>query len=134
MRMVEELLRPGVQNRHHADSGADVAPITGQLDNGFRGRFHERGVAVALVGAQHFAQLRRHGDRDVEVGTRQQLGLARCDPALGLILMASRAAAVFARVVGIDLCAAVIAAPQVPTERVRSAGQDVGDGTPMRGQ
>jgi len=25
----------------------------------------------------------------------------------------------------------VIAAPQVPTERVRSAGQDVGDGTPM---
>jgi hypothetical protein len=96
VRVLEELLRPGVQNRHHADSGADVAPITGQLDNGFRGRFHERGVAVALVGAQHFAQLRRHGDRDMEVGTRQQLGLARCDPALGLILMASRAAAVFA--------------------------------------
>ena len=30
MWMVEELLRPGVQHRHHADSAADVAPITGQ--------------------------------------------------------------------------------------------------------
>src|SRR5882724_12400121 len=48
--------------------------------------------------------------------------------------MASRAAAVLAGVVGVDLGAAVIAAPQVPAERVRSAGEDVGDGTPVRGQ
>ena len=70
MRMVDELLRPSVQHRHHADGAADVAPITGQLDDGLRGRLHERGVAVALVGAQHLAQLRRHGNRDVEIGAR----------------------------------------------------------------
>jgi hypothetical protein len=57
MRMVDELLRPGVQHRHDADGAADVAPITGQLDNGLRGRFHERGVAVALVGAQVIARI-----------------------------------------------------------------------------
>ena len=39
MRMVDELLRPSVQHRHHADGAADVAPITGQLDDGLRGRF-----------------------------------------------------------------------------------------------
>jgi hypothetical protein len=33
-RVVVELLRPGVQHRHHADGAADVAPITGQLDDG----------------------------------------------------------------------------------------------------
>src|SRR4249920_4151456 len=72
--------------------------------------------------------------RDVEVGAGQQLDLARRNPALGLILMASRAAAVLAGVVGVDLAAAVIAAPQVSAERVRPAGKNVGDGTPMRGQ
>ena len=111
MRMVDELLCPGVQHRHHADGAADVAPIAGQLDNGLCGCFHERGVAVALVGAQHLAQFRRHGNRDMEVGARQQLGLACRDPALSLILMASRAAPVLARVVGVDLAAAAIAAP-----------------------
>jgi hypothetical protein len=45
--------------------------------------------------------------------------------------MASRAAPVLAGVVGVDLTAAVIAAPQVPTERVRSAGEDIGNGTPV---
>jgi hypothetical protein len=34
--------------------------------------------------------------------------------------------------IGVDLGAAVIAAPQVPAERVRSAGEDVVDGTPVR--
>ena len=131
MRVVDELLRPGVQHRHHADGAADVAPITGQLDDGLRGRLHQRGVAVALVGAQRLAQLRRHGHCDVEIGARQQLRLARRDPALGLILMASRAAPVLAGMIGVDLGAAVIAAPQVPAERVRSAGEDVGDGTPV---
>src|SRR6516164_11509284 len=92
-------------------AAADVAPIAGQLDNGLRGCFHERGVAVALVGAQHLAQFRRHGNRDMEVGARQKLGLACRDPALSLILMASRAAPVLARVVGVDLAAAAITAP-----------------------
>src|SRR5262245_8678302 len=131
MRVVDELLRPGVQHCHHADGAADVAPITAQLDDGLRGRLHQRGVAVALVGAQYLAQLRRHGDRDVEIGARQQLRLARRDPALGLILMASRAAPVLAGMIGVDLSAALIAAPQVPAERWRSAGEDVGDGTPV---
>jgi hypothetical protein len=37
MRVVEELLRPGMQHHHHAHGTADVAPITGQLDDRLRG-------------------------------------------------------------------------------------------------
>src|SRR5215467_283127 len=42
-------------------------------------------VALGEVGI--VAQFRRHGNRDMEVGARQQLGLACRDPALSLILM-----------------------------------------------
>ena len=47
--------------------------------------FIKQGVAVTLVGAQHVAQLLGHGDGDVEVASRQHLGLARFEPALGLV-------------------------------------------------
>ena len=41
----------------HDRAGRDAKALSSGHDNGFRRRFHERGVAVALVGAQHFAQL-----------------------------------------------------------------------------
>jgi hypothetical protein len=126
--MVDKLLGPGVQHGEHADGAAGVTAIMGQLDDGLRRCLHERGVAVALIGAQHIAQLRRHRDRDVEIRTRQQLGFARGEPALGLITMACRAAPVLAGVVRVDLGAAMVAAPAVPAEHFGPAGQDVGDG------
>ena len=131
MRMVDELLRPGVQHGHHANRAADVTSIAGEFDDALGSGPHQCGVAIALVRTQHIAQLLRHGDRDVEVGAGQQLDLARRNPPLGLILMASRAAPVLAGMIGVDLSAALIAAPQVPAERWRSAGEDVGDGTPV---
>src|SRR4249919_4175926 len=47
-----------------------VAPGCAMDDPGLPPGRLERGVAVALVGAQHLAQLRRHGNCDVEIGAR----------------------------------------------------------------
>ncbi len=46
MRMVDELLRPGVQDRKHAGRAADVTPVAAKLDYGFRRRLHEQRVAA----------------------------------------------------------------------------------------
>jgi hypothetical protein len=49
MRVIEELLGPGVENSQHADGAPDEPAITGQLDDGLGGRLHEHTVAVPLV-------------------------------------------------------------------------------------
>jgi hypothetical protein len=94
----------------------------------------KHGVAVALIGAQHVAQLLRHRDGDVEVGARQKFRLTRSNPAFSLVTVASRAAPVLARVVGEDLGTAMVAAPKVPAELFGPAGENVGDGVAVRGQ
>ena len=134
MGVIDELLGPGMQDGEHADGGADVSWITGDLDDGVGGGLHRKGVAVALVGAQHVPQFLGQRDGDVEIAARQHLELARRKPALGLISMAFRTAPVLARMVGVDFVAARIAAPEVPAERFGAAGQNVGDGAPMRWQ
>jgi hypothetical protein len=66
--------------------------------------------------------------------TWKHLGLARLQPALGLVGVALGTAPVFAGVVGEDLGMALVAAPEVSAERLGAAGQDVGDGAPLRRQ
>ena len=131
--MVDELLGPGVQDGEHADGGADEAGVAGQLDDGLGRCLHQQGVAVTLVGAQQRSQLLRHRDGDVEIIGRQHLGLAGFEPVVGLLGVAFGTGAVFAGVIREHLVAAFIAAPQVSAERFGAAGQDVGDGTAMRG-
>ena len=79
------------------------------------------------------AQLLGHGDDDVKVRRRQHLGPAALEPGLGLIGVAFGTAAVLAGVVGEDLGVAMVAAPEVSPEGFGTAGNDVGDGTAMRG-
>jgi hypothetical protein len=76
MGVIKQLLGPGMEDGHHADGAADKPAITGQLDDGPGGGLEQRAVAVTLVCAQRRAQLLGHGDRDVKVGGREQLGLA----------------------------------------------------------
>ena len=131
MGMVEQLLGPGVQDGEHADGAAHIARVAGQLDDGLGRRLHQQRVAVLLVGAQRVAQFLGHGDGDVKVGTRQHLGLACAEPFFGLISMAFGTAPVLAGMVGVDLGAATIAAPEVSAERFRAAGKDVCNGAPV---
>jgi len=132
VRVVEELLRPGVQNGEDADSRSDVAGIVSQLDDCLSRCLHQQRVAILLIAAQRVSQLLRHGDGDVKVGTGQHLCLARGEPVLRLISMAFGTAPVLAGMVGVDLGAAMIAAPQVSAERFGATGKNVGDGAPVR--
>ena len=59
MWMEDKLLCPGVQDGEHADGATDVARVTGEFDDGVRCRFHQQGIAVALVGAQHVPEFPR---------------------------------------------------------------------------
>src|SRR5215471_9062441 len=70
----------------------------------------------------------------MEVGTGQDLGLTCGEPMLGLISMAFGTTPVLAGMIGIDLGAAMVAAPEVSAECFGAAGQDVGDGAPVRRQ
>ena len=134
VRVIKKLLGPGVQHRQDTDGPTDIPRVASQLDDGLCRSLHEQRVAVLLVGAQHLAQLLRHGDGNVEVGAGQNLGLACGEPALCLISMALGAAPVLAGMVGVNLGAALIAAPEVSAEGFGAAGQDVGDGAPVRWQ
>lgn len=132
--VVVQLLRPGVEHGEHTHLGADIARVAGQLDDRLGRGLHQQRVAVALVGAQHGAQLGRDGDGDVEVGRIQELGGTSGEPALGLLAVTSRTTSVAAGMVGIDLGAARLAAPEMATQRGAAAGDDVGERPPVRGQ
>ena len=132
MRVVEQLLGPGVQDGEHADRRPDMARIAGEFDDGLPGGLHQQGVAVTLVGAQRVAEFLGHGHGDVEIARRQHLGLAGREPALGLVGMAFGTATVLARAIGEDLGGALVATPEAAAESLGSAGLDVGDDAPMR--
>ena len=134
MRVEVKLLGPGVQDGQHADRAANMAGVAGQLGDRLARRRHQRAIAVALMTAQGGAQLLGHGDGDVEVGARQHLGLTLVQPDPGLFAMAFRAAPVATGMAAMDLGAARGAALEVSAQGFGPAGQDVGDGAPMRGR
>ncbi len=134
MGMVDELLRPGVEHRKHANVAAHMARVAGQFDNGLRRGLHEQRVGDFLPAAQRLAQFIRHGDGDMKVRAGQKFALPRFEPSLRLIRMAFGTASVPAGMVGIDVLVATIATPEMPAERFGAAGQNVRDGAAMRGR
>src|SRR5262249_18618771 len=132
--VVMELLGPGMENSQYSWGAADEAGVAGNIDDGMRCGLHQEGIAVLLVGAQNVAELLRDCDGDVKVGTGQHLELAGLEPALGIIGMTLGAAAIAAAVVGENLLGAVIALPEVSSQRCGATGQNVGDGAAMRWQ
>ena len=119
VRVVEQLLGPGVQDGEHADGAADVARIAGQFDDGLGGGLHQQGVAVTLVGAQRVPQFLGHGDGDVEIGDRQHLALRAVEPASVWSAMTFRTGPVLAGVIGEDLGGALVAAPEAVRRALR---------------
>jgi hypothetical protein len=132
VRVVEQLLGPGVQDGKHADRRSDMASVVGEFDDGLRGGLHQEGVAVTLVGAQYVAEFLGHGHGDVEIARRQHLGLAGFEPALGLSAMTFGTTPVLAGMIGEDLGGALVATPEPPSEGFGAASLDVGDGAPVR--
>jgi hypothetical protein len=128
----EKLLRPRMQDGKHTDRAANMAWVASEFDDGLGGGLHQDGVAVTLVGAQDLPEFLGHGHGDMEVAGRQHLGLARLEPAFGLVGMAFWTTPILAGVIREDLGGALVAAPEMSAESLGTAGKDIGDGALMR--
>ena len=85
------------------------------------------------MGPDHRPELGRHGEGDQVVGRGQQFAPLAIEPLGGIGVTALGTSPVIARVIGIVLLAA--AAPvELTAQCGGAAGQQGGDGAPMRGQ
>jgi hypothetical protein len=69
-----------MEHRGEADAGAEVLGVGGDGDQGLGRRSEQDVVDHRLVVIRDVGNLGRHGEHDVEVGHRQQLGLACGEP------------------------------------------------------
>ena len=123
-----------MENGQHADGAAKPACITAEIDDRLGRGVHQRAIAQTLPSSYDGVEFLGQGDGDMEIRNRQHLGLTFVEPGLGLIAMAGRAAAVATAMVDMDLVAAAVALPDLPSESRGSTGENVGDGAPMRGR
>ena len=66
--MVQERLRPGVEDGEEADRGAQVPRVAGDLEQGLRGRAEQDLVDDLLVAQRERGDGLGYGEDDVEVG------------------------------------------------------------------
>jgi len=126
MRVMREGLPPGVQNGDHAAFGAEVAGIGTDEANGLRRRLEQDVVDDRLVLQGDGRDRRRHGEDDVEVRHRQQVGTAIGDPLGARQALALRAVPVATAVIGDADEAAVTALLDMAAERCGPADLDGG--------
>ena len=99
--MMVEVLAPGVKHSDHADLGAQLLRIGGGHPQSFgRGLEYDR-IDRRLVLECDLGHLSRHGEDQVEVGNRQQLGLTLGQPLGASQPLALRTMAVTAGVIGL---------------------------------
>jgi len=122
VRMVMQVLAPAVQYDDEADLGTQVPRIGFDLAQGFGRRPEQNGIDPRLVLEGDFGDRRRHGEDDVEIGRRQQLGLPLNQPCGPRRPLAFRAMPVAARIVGDADQATLRAALDMTAERCRAAG------------
>src|SRR5467141_3824984 len=115
---------PGVQYRRDADAGSEVLRVGRDGEHRLRRGLEQQIVDHRLVLVGDVANRRRQREDDVEVGNREQLGLARRHPLARRRALALRAVPVAAAVVGDRGVGAVLAARDVSAQRRRAAALD----------
>ena len=78
--MVMECLSPSMQHRDRTDLGAEVTWVGGDVAQCLGRGSEQDAVDDLLVVEGDLGDLCGHGEDDVEVGHRQQFGLARFQP------------------------------------------------------
>ena len=124
MRVMEQVLSPGVQHGDHAGLGAEVLGIGGDGAHRLGRRLEQDVVDDRLVLQGDRGDRRRHGEHDVEVRDRQQLGLSVGEPLRPSQALAFGAVPVAAGIVGDADLAAVGALLDMAAERRRAARLD----------
>src|SRR6202790_14312 len=124
MRVMPQGLAPRVQNGEPADLRAEPARIGGQNGHGFEGGLEQDRVDDGLIlegnGPDGWGQ-REH---DMEIGNRQQLGLAVGEPGLSRRRLTLWTMPIAAGVVGDAACATIVACLDMAAERRWSTSGD----------
>ena len=131
VRMMSQVLRPGVQYRQHADASAQMAGIGGDLEQGLGSGPKQQAVKGSLVAQCEWRQLLRHGEDDMGVGHRQQACGLFHEPAVTGRGLTLGTVPVAAGVVSDSLIAAAIAPFQMCAERSRTAQADIAQYLPL---
>jgi hypothetical protein len=124
MRMVLQVLAPGVEHGNEADLGPEMTRVGSDCAQRFGRRLEQDGVHRSLVPEGDFGGWRRQGEDDVEIRHRQQFGLALGQPRHPCQSLAFRAMAIPTRIVGDADQAAIGTALDVAAEGRRPTGLD----------
>ena len=132
--MVDHGLSPGVEDRHQPDSRAEVFRVGRNGQERSRGGAKEDAVNNAVVLESQRREVFRHGNNNMVVFDRQNLGASVLEPSgLGQTL-ALRTVSVSARIVGDDLVRAVIALFDMTAQGRRAAVLDCPHGFELFGR
>src|SRR5271166_2084868 len=116
VRMVAQVLAPGMEYGEHPDAGAEMAWISGDLQQSLGSGAKQQVVKQALIVECQRCQLLRQGEDDVRVRHRQQAGGLPAEPAIAGRGLALGAMPVAAREIADVLVGTGIAALQVSAE------------------
>ena len=131
--MITQVARPGLEQGQEADLGSEIFVVASDIPQGAGAFLQEQRIKVLLVGPDHLPELGRDGEGDQVIGHGQQFASLAVEPLGGIGVAALGTGAVIAGVIGIVLLAAV-ALVELPAQGGGAAGQNGGDGAPMRGQ
>ena len=116
MRMVREVLAPGVKHGQETDVRSEVLRVGGDFQQGFRYSPEQNPVEDPFILQSQRRQQMRQREDHVEVGNGQQFGRTVGEPLLARCALALGAMPVPAGVVRVDAMSATVAGVQITAE------------------
>jgi hypothetical protein len=125
MRMMVQVLSPGMEHRQKSDLSAEVFRVGANLEQRLRRGFEQTAVNQPLVLERQWAQCLRQREHHMKVLDRQELRLASFEPSRAAPAPARRAMAITAGAVGDRSLAALVALIDVAAESGSSAERNI---------
>src|SRR5450756_239169 len=122
--MQEQVLSPSVQDADHADLGAQVFAIDGDLQQGLSAGGEQQIVKQTWVFQSQHVEFVGHSEHDMEVTGGQEFAFAGRQPALASLCLALGAVPVSARVVRDSLMTAARAGIAMTAQRSGATAQN----------
>src|SRR5437899_3574021 len=122
--MQKQVLSPSVQDADHADLGAQVFAIDGDLQQGLGAGNEQQVVEQTRVFQGQHVEFVGHGEHDMEVAGSQEFAFASRQPAFACLCLALGAVPVSARVVRDSLMTAAWAGIAMTAQRSGAAAQN----------
>src|SRR5713101_831623 len=122
--MQEQVLSPSMQDADHADLGAQVFAIDGDLEQGLSTGGEQQVVEQTRVLQRQHIDFVGHSEHDMEVAGGQEFAFAGRQPALARLRLALGAVPVSARVVGDSLMTAARAGITMTSQRSGATAQN----------